>query len=301
MSTPESELTTADEAETDQNRVEARIASQQKHPERYDKKLPGRYDLTEFRPSFVRGMLREEDLSWGIDMGRVLDSQEYDDEEPGALLVYPDEERVFIGRDPTAHNRGDYGFIVKPNDPMPLPKTVDDALDLLKPLGVRSEYHETGELPQRQGEWWLLETDREPESRVFKGGVNERPFGGSPLDNHVPTEFAFGVAADEMMAWLETEYPDIVMAGDSLQDVLDRMNTAVKMEGIEGIEPQYDRPSFGEIRDAANGVFVRGTLRHREQDHYMERIGNEWRIARTHNVTVYTADTTSESAPVMRD
>lgn len=289
----EVDLEAQEEAATSENRTEVRIADTQQHTELYDVSSPTAFRWSELRPAFVRGVLREEDLSYRVESGRTIDWQSMDSEEPGAVLVYPDETRVFVGRDLTAQDRGDYGFVVKPNDPIPMPETVEEALDLLKPLGVHAEMEETGELPQRQGEWWLLDTDRSPAGSLFKGGVSERPFNGSPLENHVPTDFGFGVPDDELLAWFETEYSDIVMDGDGIQDILSRVQKAIEIEELDDVEAQYQRPSFEEIREAAEGVFVRGTLRHRENDHYMERIGDEWRLARTHGMEVFTADSTS--------
>lgn len=295
-----SENVVAQQQEREENKTEVRIADQQSHRELYDKKLPTALEWGELRQSFVRGILREIGKNNRVLSGRTLDSRGMDHDEPGALLVYPDETRIFVGRDVTAHNRGDYGFAVQTNDPVPMPETVEEALNLLKPLGVRAQMEEDGELPPRQGEWWLLETDREPTSRVFKGGVSERPFNGSPLENHVPTEYGFGVKADELLSWFESEYPDVVMDGDGLQDILSRVQLATEIEELPEIEPQYERPDFNEIREAADGVFIRGTLRHRENDHYMESIGDDWKLARTHDMDVYTADSTSASR-VRRD
>lgn len=298
--TTEEELAAQAESDSSQNRTEVRIAEAQKHNELYEKSLDTAYRWSETRPAFVRGILREEDLNHRFAAGRTLDFRSMAHEEPGALLIYPDETRVFVGRDETAHTRGDYGFVVKPNDPVPLPESVEEALDLLKPLGVRSQMEEQGELPPRQGEWWLLETDRTPEGSIFKGGVSERPFNGSPLESHVPTEFGFGVEDDVLANWFESQYPDVVNEGDSLQDIFSRVQKATEIEELSGLEANYERPTFGEIREAANGVFIRGTLRHRENDHYMERIGDEWELARTHDMEVYTADNTSASR-VRRD
>lgn len=302
MSTNETaDLETQPEAQNTENRTEVRIASQQSHTEQYDSdglpSIPGHG----IYQRFLRGLIRETEINGSIGSGRILDSNRHDTDEPGALLVFPDESRVFLGEDVTAHNRGDFGFVVKPNEPVPLPETVDEALDLLKPLGVRSHLEDTGELPPRQGEWWLLETDREPTSKVFKGGVSKRPFAGSPLENHVPTEFGFGVKADVLFSWFQSEWPEIVMEGDDLQSVLKRMCQAAQIEELEHVEPQYERPSFDELREAAEGVFIRGTLRHRDRDHYMERIGEDWKLARTHGMEVYTPDNTDMPRIVRRD
>lgn len=278
-----------------------RIAAQQQHEEKYDIALPKAYHWVGIRRAFVNGILEEVGLhsQFRPGEGRTLDHRPPSAEETGALLVFPDETRVFVGMDDTAHTRGDYGFVVQPNDPVPLPTTVEEALNLLKPTGVRAQMDDSDDLPQRQGEWWLLETDRDPESVELSGGVSERPFNGSPLENHVPTEFAFGVSDSAVLSWFEDEYPALVSEGDTVVDVFNRLHQSASIAAIDSVEALHDTPTYREVREAVDGVFVRGTLRHRENDHYMERIGDEWCLARTHDMTVYTVG--SISSRVQRD
>jgi len=37
-------------------------------------------------------------------------------------------------------------------------------------------------------------------------------------------------------------------------------------------------------------VLIRGTLRHRDDDHYVENVGEDWHRALTHDMDVYTGD-----------
>ena len=53
--------------------------------------------------------------------------------------------------------------------------------------------------------------------------------------------------------------------------------------------PEYV-PEWDELQDLAGEILVRGTLRHRENDHFVERLGETWHVAETHDMDVYTAD-----------
>jgi hypothetical protein len=158
-----------------------------------------------------------------------------------------------------------------------------------------------GEIPTRQGEWWLLETDEEPASSVFNPGVNKRPFGGSPLENHVPREYGLGVSDDVFMGRVQENAPELFEIVESVGDVFDKAAQAHRIASIEDVELQTPVPELDVLRDWCEEVYVRGTLRHRENDHYLERIGESWHTARTHNMDVYTIDGVGTAAEVRYD
>lgn len=49
-------------------------------------------------------------------------------------------------------------------------------------------------------------------------------------------------------------------------------------------------PEWDAIREIADEIFVRGTLRHRDRDHYVEHLEDQWHEAQTHDVDVFTGD-----------
>lgn len=81
------------------------------------------------------------------------------------------------------------------------------ALELLRPGDVRLAF-EDDDPPQRKGEWWLLPTRKVPVGSTWKPGLQSRPFGPSPLGNHVPTEYGFGVTDDVFMERFEEIAPE---------------------------------------------------------------------------------------------
>lgn len=206
------------------------------------------------------------------------------------LLAYEDDVRQFVGQDETSKQGSElFSFFIRPEAGDPPVRTVEEALEMLKPHGVREALVTSDVGPKRQGEWWLLADQGEPESDVFKPGVSERPFGGSPLANHVPREYAFGVTADELFQRIQDEFPEFP-AGDSLEDVFQKMRIADRMRDSDDITLETPVPEYHDIRSLAEGVYVRGTLRHRDSEHYLEKIGEEWHLALTHDVEVYTVD-----------
>lgn len=231
--------------------------------------------------------------------GRLLD-RGLCREDPCVLLVFPDHSRMFIGRDATATDSGLFGFVVKQSDPIAPPNTCDEALDLLKPAGVKQAAVESGDEPARQGEWWILPADGEPASRAFKPGVQSRPYGPSPLDNHVPREYALGISEGEFMRRFRSAVPERGDYFDSAPEVIEWVTKQHHFDGVEDIKiPDYV-PTLQEVREWAGEVYVRGTLRHRENDHYMENLGDEWHVARTHTMDVFTADITPDVAITAR-
>lgn len=214
-----------------------------------------------------------------------LETDRTDDVDLAALFVLPDESLVFVGSDPTAKDaRPLFGFVIEPFAPIPAPTTAQEALDLLRPEEIRAAF-ETGEEPARQGEWWLLPTSQVPLEVPYRPGVNSRPYGPSPLGNHVPREWGMTASADEFMS--------------GVRDLVDELPSSIETppEVIEWVHRQHRRrpvpdhaPAWDEIQSIAGEILVRGTLRHREDDHYVENLGEQWHRAETHDMDVYTAD-----------
>lgn len=231
------------------------------------------------------------------DRGRVLDRHNLGDDDAGVLLVFPDHARMYVGLDATATDSGLFGFVVTTSDPIATPDTCQQALDLLKPAGVAQRLDLDPDGAARQGEWWLLPADDEPVSEAFNPGLASKPYGGSPLENHVPREYAFGVTADELLRRFDEAVPERAGDFETVPELVEWLHQQRRFDDTEDIEiPDYV-PTYDDLREWAEEVYVRGTLRHRENDHYMKSIGEEWHVARTHSLDVYTLDITPD-APV---
>lgn len=238
---------------------------------------------------FVNAVLGELEKDEVIGAGRLvdeIDTTETDDVDLGVLLAYPDESILFIGSDPTARDSIPlFGFVIERHQPIPTPTTAQDALDLLKPDEIRQAFETEGELPARQGEWWLLPTRAMPVGTVFQPGVNERPFGPSPLGNHVPREYGFAVTDRQFIHRFHEAVPHAPTSIETPPEVIDWAHRQLQKTPV----PDH-APSWGDIRELADRIYVRGTLRHRENDHYVENAGEQWHEAQTHDMDVYTGD-----------
>lgn len=214
-----------------------------------------------------------------------LDADSTGDVNLAALFALPDESLLFVGSDPTAKDTAPlFGFLVEPFAPIPAPTSAQDALDLLRPGQVREAF-EDGSEPDRQGEWWLLPTRKVPVGKTFEPGVNTRPFGASPLANHVPREWGMTVPADDFMNRVRErvdELPSSITTPPEVVKWVHRQHQRVPT-------PEYV-PEWDEVQDLAGEILVRGTLRHRENDHFVENLGETWHVAETHDMDVYTAD-----------
>jgi len=223
-----------------------------------------------------------------LDELRVLDEldvEQTDDVDEATLFVLPDESLLFLGSDPTAKDTAPlFAFLVDTFAPIPAPTSAQEALDLLRPGQVRDAF-ESGEEPDRQGEWWLLPTRKVPVGETFEPGVNSRPFGPSPLANHVPREWGMTAPASEFMAGVQErvdELPGSITTPPEVVEWVHRQHQRVPT-------PEYV-PEWDELQDLAGEILVRGTLRHRENDHFVESLGETWHVAETHDMDVYTAD-----------
>lgn len=225
------------------------------------------------------------------DIRRVdsLEVDQTDDVDLAELLIFPDESLLFIGSDPTARDAIPLlGFSIERHQPIPAPESAQEALDLLKPGDVKRAREEGGELPGRQGEWWLLPTRRVPVSTTYRPGVSKRPFGPSPLDNHVPTEYGLAVSEDVFMEQFRDLAPKAPGSIETPPEVFEWVHQQRAFD--DRVEPPEHVPEWSDLQDIAGEIFVRGTLRHRENDHYVEQIGEQWHEAQTHNFDVYTGD-----------
>lgn len=252
-------------------------------------------DVTRFEdnytfPRFIEAVLKELGKDFAIDDARLFDDIANPvDVDFGFLLVYPDDSLMFVGSDPTAKDAVPwFSFVIERHEPMPAPGSAQGALDLLKPPSVQDALHEDDYLPDRHGEWWLLPTTLIPGGTVFEPGVQDKPMGPSPLGNHVPREYAFTVSDKEFM--------------QRFRDGVDAPSTiASPPEAIEWTWRQIRRPStnddapgWADVREWAGDVLVRGTIRHRDDDHFVENCEQRWHVAETHDVEVYTGDGIAE-------
>lgn len=239
---------------------------------------------------FRRAVIDEVDVEVWESEYRVAEISGYTDgAELELLLVYPDGTRQFVGEDETAKAASRmFSFVIRPCDPHPPVRTATEALDLLKPPGVNRALA-NGEVG-RQGEWWLLPDKGKPEGSVFKPGVAKRPFGASPLENHVPREYGFGISDDELVDRFIDRVPELSEWIDTAEDAVWHISKAHQLLDLDGFELITDVPLPSELRELAGGVFVKGTLRHRESEHYVETIGDEWHLAETHDMDVWTVD-----------
>jgi len=249
---------------------------------------PGSRQRRRQRTRFVRAVADEvgkDELVRDVRVLDQLDADETEDVDLGTLLTFPDDSIMFVGIDPTARDSVPlFAFTVERHQPIPAPLSAADALDLLRPGAVQDAFEDETE-PDRQGEWWLLPTRKVPVGSTFTPGVNSRPFGPSPLGNHVPREYGFAVSDDEFMG--------------GVREIVDELPTSITTppETIRWLHRQRRKvptpeyvPEWDAIRQVAGEIYVRGTLRHRENDHYVEDVGNQWHEAITHNLDVYTGD-----------
>lgn len=221
------------------------------------------------------------------DLRRVdeLDASATDDVDLAVLFALPDESLLFVGSDPTARDTAPlFGFVVEPVAPIPAPATAQEALDLLRPGQVREAF-DAGVEPDRQGEWWLLPTRKVPVGATFDPGVNSRPFGASPLANHVPREWGMTVAPDEFMTCVRERVPELPASIETPPEVIEWTHRQ-----HQKIPTPEHVLKWEDVQELAGDILVRGTLRHRENDHFVENLGEQWHVAKTHGMDVYTAD-----------
>lgn len=238
-------------------------------------------------PGFVNALLDKLGKDVQVEDAGLIDHIEPSgDIDDGGLFVFPDESLLFLGSDPTAKDAIPwFAFTIEPSEPVPAPATAQDALDLLKPPEVRDVLAEDGWLPNRHGEWWLLPSKQVPGGAVYKPGVGSRPYGPSPLGNHVPREYAFTAPDAEFLAAFREH---VTSAPASIESVPEAIEWSWRQ--VQKSDPPDDAPNWADIRAWAGDVLVRKTIRHRDDDHYVENVGDRWHEAATHGIEVYTAD-----------
>lgn len=244
---------------------------------------------------FVEAVLEElgkPDRGVGTWNARIVDRLEDDhlgDVDLGVLLAFPDESLMFVGSDPTARDAIPlFGFIIERGMPLPTPQTAQEALDLLRPGEVQEAFAE-GDAPPRQGEWFLLPTELVPVGSVFKPGVKKRPFGPSPLGDHVPREYAFTITDDGFMRRFDEIAPQ-ARGVNRPSEAVGWLHRQRFFDDVGAVEIPDAVPEWEDLQDLAGDILVRGTLRHRENDHFLENVGDRWHRAVTHDVDVYTGD-----------
>jgi len=280
-------LTVADEQAEQENTAETRSIPQVEAQSHYAH--AAEFDILDFEyplPGFMNELLDTLGKDLAPEDAKLVDtitpSEDIDD---GMLVAFPDESLMFCGKDPTAKDAMPwYAFSIEPMEPMPAPETAKEALDLLKPPEVKDTIESENWIPNRHGEWWLLPTSMVPRSTEFNPSVKTTPYGPSPLGNHVPREYAFTRADDEFMA----QFKENTSAPASIQTPPEAIQWTWR-QTKKDIPPQ-DTPSWADVRSWAGDVLVKGTIRHRDNDHYIEDCGEIWHKAVTHRVEVYTAD-----------
>jgi len=254
------------------------------------------YDLENYEypvPGFVNELLNELDKDLAPEDARLIDTIEpTKDIDDGMLVAYPDQSLMFIGKDPTAKDAMPwYAFTIEPMEPVPAPQSAQDALDLLKPPEVEETIQQENWIPDRHGEWWLLPTRLMPMSRTFKGGVKSKPYNASPLGNHVPRDYAFTSSAD---AFMQSFNDNVESAPSTLNSVPEVIEWSFRQQNKPADIRPDDAPKWADIREWAGDVLVKGTIKHRDDDHFVENCGDVWHKAVTHRVEVYTADAVGE-------
>lgn len=238
-------------------------------------------------PNFITAVMEELGKDFQAEEGRLIDDiTGSEDVDFGLLLAFEDESLLFVGSDPTAKDSVPwFAFIIEPTAPYPAPETAQDALDLLKPPRVKDMVYEENWLPDRHGEWWLLPCELVPAGTVFNPGVSSKPFGPSPLGNHVPREYAFTVSDTTFMDRFREATPKAPQTIETPPEVI-----AWTCRQLRKVNPPDWTPRWADIRAFAGDVLVRGTIRHRDDDHFVENLGEQWHLADTHDVEVYTGD-----------
>lgn len=236
-------------------------------------------------PTFVEEVADAEEIAYESHAdARLVHRQDWLDDpdygsDYGLLLVWPDETLMFVGSDPTASGAPWFAYTVDPLAPVAAPETARDALDRLKPPAVRDVVHEEGFVPRRQGEWWLRPTPIRPTGTTFRPGTSSRPFGPSPLGSHVPTEWGMSVRDDTFVERAH-DAVDVPASRQTPPEVIEWAIRRIEREEL----------TWHDVREWAGDILVRGTLRHRDHDHAIEDVGDQWHIAETHELEVYTAD-----------
>lgn len=295
-------------------------------------------DIDHHREDTVLSLGTDED-SWvegelwmrGVTAADILDS----DDEYGVLLTHKTGVQVYIGYDSTAH-RGHEMFGFVPFDGkrgVPAP-SASDALDLLRPNRAAAG----GSNVTRQGEWFLVPDDEEADGTIQKPGVGEKEWrytsprldgrfetrheaigeaatqlgawatetveaeriyaGGSPLGNHVPRDWRAMVDDETFVGRFQRAFPELFTGGEEVESPQDCLDLLWEREDdiVVDTDTIYERVR----NDVAGGVQVRGTIRHRENEHEMAAV-DSWSRATTHEWDVVTVDSSGIDRATMVD
>lgn len=241
-------------------------------------------ELDYYTSEFVDTLLEDSDVQ---DCGQALLLDRRGDE---VLLGYQNGTQAFVGRDETASNAGIFGFAVTPGEPVPFVSSVDEALQLLEPVPVTEAVEDCDDSVVRQGEWFFVPADDSPESQVFKGGVGSRPYGESPLQNHVPRDYAFGASVQEIMERIEDRVPGLLDRVDEFEDLIEALSGMHEWHWLNSYIGDSEKITLQELyREVFGGVYVRGTVRHQRKDHGMISLGEQWYNTYTHALDVRSA------------
>lgn len=237
-------------------------------------------------PDSILAMGRDGNTVDGDEFMRgVVRADVHEGEERGVLLEHKDGIQVYVGYDSTAHGEGTFGFVPFDGEDGVRAPTARDALDLLRPDGA------LGDEP-RQGEWFLVpqpEGADEAQGTIQKPGVSELPYGASPLNGHVPRDWKTAVPDLEFVRRVVYD-----LVGDQAASTSELAGVGISwqdspQEIIEKIDTGRIDMTFERARELAGGVYVRGSIRHRRQEHQMETL-DEWHQAVTHDHDVISID-----------
>lgn len=157
--------------------------------------------VCDYTETFLQAVARESPAEESA-TPRIVDF-ERNSSGPQFVAIYPDQTRIFVGRDETSTDSGLFAVILEDRDVW----TVTGALDVLKPPLITQAERSTGTRVQRQGEWWFVEAEREP-AFVVSGDLGAKPYGPSPMANHVAREYGFGLPETELLSALSLAVSD---------------------------------------------------------------------------------------------
>jgi hypothetical protein len=213
---------------------------------------------------------------------RLRDIVDYQVDGSGELFTFADGTQVFTGRDSTAHGSGDFGFVIPDGE---IARSPDDAELLLTPQLVRHARAEGIDV-DRQGEWFFVDASDlidEFDGSIQKPGLGSKPYGPSPMDNHVARDWKPYVRDDVFVTRFNelVEYTEGQVLPQTVAECLEMFRT----------NDYHYRTSISadDLYEMAGYVAVRGSVRHRDNDHYQEHF-DDWRVAVAHDLTVYTGD-----------
>lgn len=199
----------------------------------------------------------------------VLDS-EVNEKGDQFLLKYSCGSKIFMGRDETAKRSGLFAVIFSDEwyDPVGT-ESVGNVLRMLKPVSVRIAESDGLDV-RRQGEWWFVESQDCSPVFTLSGGLGSKPYNGSPMGSHVAREYGFGVEKEVIR-----------------ENLVDKVDDGARLS-VGGLLDEFSHVWYDSDRlmEMFEPFFVRGTVRHRRNEHSMLSLGDGWYRALTHSVDV---------------